>query len=106
MLEGIAFGVPMIGYPFWADQFTNCNLMVDEWKLGFRLSIGGNTGDNKMLVSEDISSAIRKLFTEEGKEINKNVRALKESARTAVTREGSSDKNINHFVGGLKALNA
>ena len=83
--------------------------MADEWKLGFRLnklSKGGNTEDKKLLVSEDISSAIRKLFTEEGKEINKNFRALKESVRTAVTREGYSDKNIDHFVGGLKALNA
>ena len=83
--------------------------MADEWKLGFRLnklSKGGNTEDKKLLVSEDISSAIRKLFTEEGKEIDKNVKALKESARTAVTREGSSDKNFDRFVGGLKALNA
>jgi len=30
MLESIAFGVPLVGFPFWNDQFTNCKLMADE----------------------------------------------------------------------------
>jgi len=106
MLEGISLGVPMLGFPFWADQFTNCKFMADEWKLGFRVSEGGHAGDNKMIDRKVICSAIRKLFTDEGKEIKKNVAALKESARAAVRGGGSSDKNMDSFVRGLKALNA
>lgn len=100
VFEGIALGVPLLGFPFWADQFTNCKLMVDEWKIGFRL------GDNKIKERKDISNAIRKLFTEEGKEIKKNVEALSDGAKIAVRGGGSSDKNLESFVSGLKALNA
>nr|ACN39827.1 unknown [Picea sitchensis] len=106
MLEGISLGVPMLGFPFWADQFTNCKFMADEWKLGFRVSGGGHAGDNKMIDRKVISTAIRKLFTDEGKEIKKNLAALKDSARAALRGGGSSDKNMDSFVRGLKALNA
>lgn len=105
MLEAIALGVPMLGFPFWADQFTNCKFMADEWKLGFRVSGGAHGEDNRMIDRKDISSAIRKLFTDEGKEMKKKVAAIKESARTAVRTGGSSDKNMDSFVMGLKALN-
>jgi len=101
MLESIALGVPMIGFPFWADQFTNCKLMADEWKIGYRFS-GGQAGDKGLIVRKDISSAIRKLLSEEGTEVKKNVEGLRDSARAAVREGGSSDKNIERFVEGLK----
>lgn len=106
MLEGIALGVPMLGFPCWADQFTNCKFMADEWKLGFSLRGGSHAGETKMIERKDISSAIRKLFSDEGNEIKKNVEGLKESARIAVRGGGSSDRNLDNFVRGLKALNA
>jgi len=102
MLESIVLGVPMLGFPFWADQFTNCKLMADEWKIGYRLREEGQAGDNGVIVREDISRAIRKLFSDEGKEVKKNVEALKDCARIAVRSGGSSDKNIECFIEGLK----
>nr|ACN39829.1 unknown [Picea sitchensis] len=102
MLESIALAVPMIGFPFWADQFTNCKLMADEWKIGYRFSGGGQAGDKGLIVRKDISSAIRQLFSEEGTEVKKNVEGLRDSARAAVREGGSSDKNIERFVEGLK----
>eukprot|EP00253_Pinus_taeda_P028536 PITA_28536 len=105
MLEAIALGVPMLGFPFWADQFTNCKFMADEWKLGFRLRVVGRGEDNGIIDRKDISSAIRKLFTDEGKEMKKKVVALKDCARTAMRAGGSTDRNMDSFVMGLKALN-
>eukprot|EP00253_Pinus_taeda_P003154 PITA_03154 len=102
MLESIALGVPMIGFPFWADQFTNSKIMADEWKIGFRLSGGGQGGGRGLILRKDISSAIRKIFSDEGMEVKKNVEALRDSARTAVRRGGSSDRNLERFVEGLK----
>jgi hypothetical protein len=102
MLESIALGVPMVGFPFWADQFTNSKLMADEWKIGYGLNGGGQAGEKGLIPRKDISSAIRKLFSDEGTEVKKNVEGLRDSARTAVRGGGSSDKNIESFVEGLK----
>jgi len=101
MLESIALGVPMIGFPGWAEQYTNCMLMADEWEIGIRLTRGG--ADDKMIVREDICRAIIKLFGHEGKQMRKNVEALRDSARTAVKDGGSSHKNIETFVEDMKA---
>eukprot|EP00253_Pinus_taeda_P019293 PITA_19293 len=104
MLESIAFGVPLVGFPFWSDQFTNCKLMADEWKIGFRLSGDDDEEDKGVIVRGDVSKAIIKLFSDEGKEVKKNVEVLKESARAGVRQRGSSDKNIESFVEGLRAI--
>lgn len=84
MLESISLGVPMIGFPFWVDQFTNCKLMVDEWKIGYGLNRGHQSGDNRLIMRENISNAIKILFSDEGMEVKKNVEALQDYARTAV----------------------
>ena len=94
MLETITLGVPLLGFPFWADQFTNCKLMVDEWKIGYRLREDSQVEDNELIVREDISRTIRKLFSDEGKGVKKFFEALKDCARTTMKRGGSSDKNI------------
>eukprot|EP00253_Pinus_taeda_P031590 PITA_31590 len=101
MLESIALGVPMIGFPFWSDQFTNSKLMADEWKIGFRLS-KGQAAEKGLILRNDISSTIRKLFSDEGMVVKKNVEALRDGARTAVRKGGSSDRNIESFIEGLK----
>eukprot|EP00253_Pinus_taeda_P013562 PITA_13562 len=101
MLESIALGVPMIGFPFCADQFTNSKLMADEWNIGFRLS-GGQAAEKGLILRNDISSTIRKLFSDEGMVVKKNVEALRDGARTAVRKGGSSYRNIESFIEGLK----
>jgi hypothetical protein len=104
MLESISLGVPMIGFPSWSEQYTNCMLMADEWKLGIRLNEGSTqAGDNKLIAREDICSAIRKLLSDEGKEMKKNVQGFRDRARSAMLQGGSSHKNIETFVLCLKA---
>jgi hypothetical protein len=36
-LESISFGLPMLGFPLGNEQYTNCKLIADEWKIGLRL---------------------------------------------------------------------
>lgn len=100
MLESISLGVPMIGLPFWSEQYTNCLLMADEWNLGISLRDGG--GDSKVISRDDICSAVRKLVSDEGKEMKRNAEALRDSAKTAMLEGGSSQKNTDSFVLALK----
>uniref|UniRef100_A0A0C9RVP3 Glycosyltransferase n=1 Tax=Wollemia nobilis TaxID=56998 RepID=A0A0C9RVP3_9CONI len=100
--EAIALGVPMLGFPLWTDQYTNCKLLADEWKVGLRLKRGGH-GDESVISREEISMAVRELMAGEGgKKMKNRVRALRDSARMAVRKGGSSDKNMEDFVEGLK----
>jgi UDP:flavonoid glycosyltransferase YjiC (YdhE family) len=104
MLESIAFGVPMLGFPAWSEQYTNCKLMADEWKIGIRLKgYARHAGESKMVAREEICGAIRKLLSDEGKKMKINVEALSNSAKTATMDGGSSHQNIETFVQALKA---
>lgn len=101
MLESISLGVPMIGLPSWSEQYTNCKLMADEWKLGIRLRDGA--GIDKLIARDDIYNAVRKLLSDEGKEMKKNAEALRDNAKAAMLDGGSSQKNTDSFVLALKA---
>ncbi|GLJ25465.1 hypothetical protein SUGI_0487560 [Cryptomeria japonica] len=99
--ESIALGVPMLGFPLWTEQYTNCKLMVDEWKIGLRLR--GGHRDDKVIHREEISRAIRTLVaSEEGKEMKNRIMALRDSARSAMKAGGSSQNNIEAFIEDLK----
>ncbi|XP_059077370.1 UDP-glycosyltransferase 86A1-like isoform X1 [Cryptomeria japonica] len=99
--ESIALGVPMLGFPLWTEQYTNCKLMVDEWKIGLRLR--GGHRDDKVIHREEISRAIRTLVaSEEGKAMKNRIMALRDSARSAMKAGGSSQNNIEAFIEDLK----
>ncbi|XP_010475278.1 PREDICTED: UDP-glycosyltransferase 74E2 isoform X1 [Camelina sativa] len=95
MLEGLSFGVPMIGMPHWADQPTNAKFMEDVWKVGVRVK----ADVNGFVRREEIVRRVGEVMEgEKGKEIRKNGEKWKVLAREAVSEGGSSDKSINEFV--------
>lgn len=92
-------------FGYWiSDQFTNNNnkLITDELKIGYRLSRGGQSRRKGWILRKDISNTIKKLFSDEGIEVNKNVEALRDRGRIVVLRGGYSDINIEIFIEGLK----
>lgn len=95
----------MLGFHFLADQFTNYKIMIDKWNIGFRLNGGSHTWDNKMKARTNISNTIKKLFKdEEGREMKKNVEALRDCMKIVVQGRGSLNKHLEIFISGLKAL--
>nr|UYO37368.1 glycosyltransferase [Odontosoria chusana] len=52
-LESISMGVPMLCWPYFADQMINCRCIVDVWKLGLEF-------DTKELEDETSSNPIDK----------------------------------------------
>ncbi|KAL0461609.1 UNVERIFIED_CONTAM: UDP-glycosyltransferase 83A1 [Sesamum latifolium] len=58
-LESVSSGVPMLCWPYFADQFINQSYVCDIWKVGLRLEEDGN----KIVASEEIKRKIDRLGT-------------------------------------------
>ena len=92
-IESICAGVPMICWPFFAEQQTNRRFVDNVWKVGFEMS--------EEVSRENVETLVRKLMNvedEQVKMIRKNILKLKESAILAGQIGGSSYNNILKFV--------
>ncbi|XP_057871684.2 7-deoxyloganetin glucosyltransferase [Cryptomeria japonica] len=97
-LEAISMGVPMIGWPYFSDQFIDCRFSKDVWKIG--LDFEGVAADEfKLVTKEEIEIVVKDLMEGcVGKELRRNIARFKEAATKAVMPGGTSFENLNTFV--------
>lgn len=102
-IESISMGVPMIGWPYWSEQFLNCRFSRDIWEVGMDLE--GKAGENDLVKSVEIEKVVRRLMQgHEGRELRKNAVKLKEAAIKALMPDGSSQTNIDTFIEHIRNL--
>ncbi|ONK75583.1 uncharacterized protein A4U43_C03F18430 [Asparagus officinalis] len=90
-LESICAGVPMICWPFFAEQQTNCRYVCAEWDIGMEID-----GDVKR---KEVEGLIRELMGgEKGKELRRRVMELKEKGVKAAEKDGSSSVNFERMI--------
>ncbi|CAI9765374.1 unnamed protein product [Fraxinus pennsylvanica] len=90
-IECISEGVPMICWPFFAEQQTNCRYVCTEWETG--LEIEGE------VTREKVAKLVKVLMEgEKGKEMGKRALKWKEKARLAVKPGGSSYQNLEFLI--------
>ncbi|KAI3850322.1 hypothetical protein MKW92_036132 [Papaver armeniacum] len=90
-LESISEGIPMICWPFFAEQQTNCRYVCTEWANGSEID-----ADVK---KDEVERLVRELMDEEkGKEMRKKALDWKEKAQSAVKPGGSSYMNIERLI--------
>ncbi|XP_021817336.1 7-deoxyloganetin glucosyltransferase-like isoform X3 [Prunus avium] len=91
-IESVGGGVPMICWPFNADQQTNCRYCCSEWGIGLEIE-----GDVKRYYIEGL---VRKLMEgEEGKKLRKIALEWKKLAKEATTgSNGSSFLDLDQMV--------
>ncbi|XP_022967657.1 7-deoxyloganetin glucosyltransferase-like [Cucurbita maxima] len=90
-LESICAGVPMISWPFFAEQQTNCRYCCTEWGIG--MEIDSNVKRN------EVEELVRELMDgEKGKKMKENVMNLKIKAQEAYKPGGSSYKNLDGLI--------
>ncbi|KAL5992477.1 hypothetical protein ACLOJK_013396 [Asimina triloba] len=93
-LESISSGVPMICWPFFAEQPTNCRYICNEWRIG--MAIDGN------VKREQVESLVREMMVgEEGREMKKRVMMWKKSATEATEAGGSSSVDLDKMIGDI-----
>ncbi|KAI3995507.1 hypothetical protein MKX01_007309 [Papaver californicum] len=56
-LEGVYSGVPMLTFPIFFDQIPNRKLIVDDWKVGKKV-----TGADKLVTCDEIAKIVKKFM--------------------------------------------
>ena len=97
-LESICAGVPMLCWPFFAEQPTNCRYVCDKWGIGMEIDSDVRRQEVARLVREAMDG-------ESGKAMRVKPMVWKEKARQAVDEGGSSSKNLDRLVEFLFAGN-
>ncbi|VAH24547.1 unnamed protein product [Triticum turgidum subsp. durum] len=102
-LEAVSAGVPMVTWPRYADQFHNEKLVVEV--LGVGVSVGAEDyatwmETHRVITGQVIAESIRKVMKEEGDGdmIRKRAEELRDKARAAVEKGGSSYDDVGQLM--------
>ncbi|KAI5583511.1 hypothetical protein BDE02_06G019300 [Populus trichocarpa] len=89
--ESISSGVPMLCWPFFADQQTNCRYTCNEWGIGMEIDSNAERDKVEKLVRELMEG-------EKGREVKKKVMEWRKLAEEAAGPSGSSSMNLDELV--------
>lgn len=100
-LESVSAGVPMITWPMMGDQPFNSKFLVECLGMAITICVDVNGVPNE----EQVRRAVTLLLAEEaGKSMRKKAQELRKLAKMAVSKEGSSYKNLQDFVDDVQRL--
>ena len=109
-LEAVSAGLPMITWPFFADQFYNEKLIVQILEIGVSVGVevsvqlGQGEKFGVLVKWEEVQKAINKVMDEgpEGRKRRERVRKLGVMANKAMEQGGSSNHNIALLIENIK----
>ncbi|XAR65880.1 7-deoxyloganetin glucosyltransferase [Bertholletia excelsa] len=95
-LESMVEGVPMLCWPYYADQQVNSRFVGEVWKLGMDMK---DTCDRGL-----IESMIRELMEVRREELTESAEQMAKLARQSVRQGGSSFCDFNRFVEDIRSM--
>ncbi|CAB4320864.1 unnamed protein product [Prunus armeniaca] len=109
ILEGVSSGVPMITWPVSAEQFYNEKLVTEILRIG--VAVGSEKWASLVDVKKEASvkrDAIEKavaqvMVGDEAEEMRSRARGLRELARRAIEKGGSSYSDLNALIEELRS---
>ncbi|XP_059624007.1 linamarin synthase 2-like [Cornus florida] len=90
-MESVCGGVPLICWPFFADQPTNCRYACKEWGIGMEVSHDVKRHEIVTLVKEMLEG-------DRGKQMRENAQEWKKKAEAASDVGGSSYNNFDRVI--------
>ncbi|KAL5537919.1 hypothetical protein UlMin_044235 [Ulmus minor] len=90
-LETVCAGVPVICWPFFADQQTNCRYACSSWGIGMEV--------NHDVKRDEVVDLVKEMMEgKKGKELREKALGWKKKAAEATDVRGSSYNNFDKFV--------
>jgi len=89
--ESICAGVPMLCWPFFADQPTNCRYICNEWEIGMEIDTNAKREELEKLVNE-------LMVGEKGKKMGQKTMELKKKAEEETRPGGGSYMNLDKLI--------
>ncbi|XBI76381.1 hypothetical protein VPH35_069624 [Triticum aestivum] len=90
-LEGICGGVPMVCWPFFTEQQTNCRYKCTEWGIGMEIGEEVTRTEVKAILREAMEG-------EKGREMRRCALKLQESAVASARHDGRSMRNVDRLI--------
>ena len=95
-LESIVAGVPMICWPYFADQQTNSRFVSEVWKLGMDMK---DVCDRVM-----VEKMVNHLMEERRENFMKSAAEMARLAKESVSEGGSSYCNLDHLIKDIRLM--
>ncbi|KAM0948340.1 putative 7-deoxyloganetic acid glucosyltransferase [Dioscorea sansibarensis] len=95
-LESAVAGVPMICWPFFADQLTTSRFVSEVWKIGLDMK----DMHGRQIVERIVRDAMER---ESAQELRRSAAAMAEKARESIVEGGSSYLDFQRLVHHLKS---
>ncbi|XP_010063153.2 7-deoxyloganetin glucosyltransferase [Eucalyptus grandis] len=90
-IESLSAGVPMLCWPHFGDQLTNCKYICDDWGVGLEIDSNVNRDEVERLVRELMEAEV-------GKKMRSKAMEWKKVAEEAVGEKGSSSMNMEKLL--------
>ncbi|KAI3517395.1 hypothetical protein L1887_16609 [Cichorium endivia] len=97
-LESIVEGVPMVSWPFYADQQPNSRFVEAVWKLGLDMK---DTCD-RMIVEK----IVKEVMEVRKEEFIESANRMSKLAKAAVSSGGSSYRNLDRLIEDIKMMSS
>ena len=90
-LESVAAGVPMVCWPFFAEQQTNCRFKCTEWGIGMEIG--------EEVTRTEVEAILREAMDgEKGRDMRRRAVELQESAVASARHDGRSMRNVDRLI--------
>jgi UDP:flavonoid glycosyltransferase YjiC (YdhE family) len=90
-IESICAGVPMLCWPFFADQPTNCRYICNEWEIGMQIDTNVKRDEVEKLINE-------LMVGDKGKKMRQKAMELKKKAEKNTSPGGCSYNNLDKVI--------
>ncbi|XP_027358858.1 UDP-glycosyltransferase 83A1-like [Abrus precatorius] len=95
-VESVSNGIPILCWPYFADQFLNRSYICDVWKVG----LGFERNGSGIVTRGEIRSKIEQLLNDE--QLKARAKDLKEKVQIGTGQGGLSNNNLDSFIRWIK----